>query len=45
MTFSFDDKNLSEDPFALGMKIYWDKRKGVLRLSQRAYLENGSKEI
>ena len=45
MTSSFDKQNLSEDPFALGMEIHLDKRKGVLRLSQRAYLEKGSKEI
>ena len=34
MTSSFDKKNLSEEPFALEMKIHWDKRKGVLRLWQ-----------
>jgi len=45
MTFIFYKKNLGEDPFALGMEIHWDKRKGVLELSQRAYLEKGSKEI
>ena len=45
MTFSFDKKNLSEDPFALGMKIHWDKRKGVLGLSQKAYLRKDSKEL
>ena len=28
MTSSFDKKNLSEDPFALEMKIHWDKSKG-----------------
>ena len=45
MIFIFYKKNLGEDPFALGMKIHWDKRKGVLEISQRAYLEKGSKEI
>ena len=45
MTFSFDKKNLSEDPFALGMKIHWDKRKGVLRLSRKAYLRKNYKEV
>ena len=45
MTSSFDKNNLGEDPFALEIEIYWDKRKGVLGLSQRAYLEKGSKEI
>ena len=28
MTFSFDKKNLSEDPFTLEMEIHWDKSKG-----------------
>ena len=37
MTFIFYKKNFGEDPFALGMEIHWDKRKGVLELSQRAY--------
>jgi len=45
MTFIFYKKIFGEDPFALGMEIHWDKRKGVLELSQRAYLEKGSKEI
>ena len=44
MTSSFDKKNLSEDLFSLGMEIHWDKRKGVLWLSQRAYLQKNSKE-
>ena len=45
MTSSFDKKNLSEDPFALEMETHWDKEKGVLGISQRAYLEKNSKEI
>jgi hypothetical protein len=45
MTSSFDKQNLGEDPFALRMEIHWDKRKGILELSQRAYLEKSSKEI
>ena len=45
MTSNFDKKNLGEYPFALGMEIHWDKRKGVLGLSQRVYLEKSSKEI
>ena len=28
MTYSFEKNNLVEDPFALGMEIYWDKKKG-----------------
>ena len=35
--YFFYKKNLGEDSFALGMEIHWDKRKGVLELSQRAY--------
>jgi hypothetical protein len=45
MTSSFDKNNLSEDLFALGMEIHWNKRKRVFGLLQRAYLEKGSKEI
>ena len=45
MTFSFDKKNLSEDPFAPEMETHSDKGKGVLGISQRAYLEKNSKEI
>jgi hypothetical protein len=45
MTSNFDKNDLGEDPFALGMEIHWDKRKRVFGLSQRAYLEKGSKEI
>ena len=45
MTSSFDKQNLGEDPFALRTEIHWDKRKGVLELSQRAYLEKSSKKI
>ena len=44
-TSNFDKKkNLGEYPFDLGMEIHWDKRKGVLWLSQRAYLQKNSKE-
>ena len=35
MANSFEKTNLIEDPFALGMEIYWDKIKGVLGLSQK----------
>ena len=44
MTSNFDKKNLGEYSFALEMEIHWDKRKGVLGLSQRAYLQKDSKE-
>ena len=39
MTSSFDKRNLGEDPFGPGMEIHWDKRKGVLGISQRACLK------
>ena len=45
MTSSFDKRNLGEDPFGQGMEIYWDKRKGVFGISQRAYLKKSSKNI
>ena len=45
MTSNFDKKNLGEYSFALEMEIHWDKRKGVLELSQRVYLEKNFKEI
>ena len=34
ITSSFDKNNLGEESFALGKKIHWDKRKGVLGISQ-----------
>ena len=43
LTSSFDKNNLGKESFALGKKIHRDKRKGVSGLSQRAYLEKGSK--
>ena len=39
LSSNFDMKNLGEASFVLGIKIHWDRRKGVLRLSQKAYLE------
>jgi hypothetical protein len=33
-------KDLSEASFILGIEIYRDRRKGVLELSQKTYLEN-----
>lgn len=40
-----DNSNLSEGLFAQRMEIHRDKRRGVLGLSQKAYLEKDSKEI
>ena len=45
VTSSHDNSNLSEGLFAQRMEIHRDKRRGVLGLSQKAYLEKESKEI
>jgi hypothetical protein len=37
---NFDMKDLCEALFILGIEIHRDRRKGVLGLSQKAYLEN-----
>jgi hypothetical protein len=39
MFSNFDMKDLGEALFVLGIEIHRDRRKGVLRLSQKAYLE------
>jgi hypothetical protein len=36
---------LNEASFVQGIEVYWDKSKGVLGFSQRAYLEKNSKEV
>ena len=38
MTSNFDKKNLGEYPFALGMEIYWDKRKRGIRTIAKSVL-------
>jgi hypothetical protein len=38
-------KDLSEASFVIGIEIHRDRRKGVLELSHKTYLEKGSKEI
>jgi hypothetical protein len=40
LSSNFDMKDLSEASFILGIEIYRDRRKGVLELSQKTYLEN-----
>jgi hypothetical protein len=40
LSYNFDMKDLGETSFILGIEIHRDKRKRVLRLSQKAYLEN-----
>jgi hypothetical protein len=39
LSSNFDMKDLDEASFILGIKIHRDRRKGVLELSQKAYLE------
>ena len=39
LSSNFDMKDLGEASFVLGIKIYRDRRKGILGLSQKAYLE------
>jgi hypothetical protein len=39
LSSKFDMKDLGEASFVLGIKIHRDRRKGVLRLSQKAYIE------
>jgi hypothetical protein len=39
LSSNFDMKDLDEASFILGIEIHWDRRKGVLGLSQKTYLE------
>ena len=45
LSLNFDMKDLGEASFILEIEIHRDRRKRVLGLSQKAYLEKGSKEI
>jgi hypothetical protein len=45
LSSNFDMKDLGEASFILGIKIHRDRRKGVLRLSQKAYLEKVLKKF
>jgi hypothetical protein len=45
LSLNFDMKDLGEASFVLGIEIHRDRRKGVLRLSQKAYLEKILKKI
>jgi hypothetical protein len=45
LSSNFDMKDLGEASFVLGIEIYQDRRNRVLKLSENAYLEKGSKEI
>jgi hypothetical protein len=39
LSSKFDMKDLGEASFVLGIKIHRDRNKGVLGLSQKAYIE------
>jgi hypothetical protein len=45
LSSNFDMKDLGEASFALGIEIYRDRRKGVLGLSQKAYIEKVLKKF
>jgi hypothetical protein len=45
LSSNFDTKDLGEASFILGIEIHRDRRKGVLRLSQKGILRKGSKEV
>jgi hypothetical protein len=45
LSSNFDMKDLSEASFIIGIEIHRDRRKEVLGLSQKTYLEKSSKEI
>jgi hypothetical protein len=45
LSLNFDMKDLGEASFVLGIEIHQDRRKGVLGLSQNAYLENVLKKF
>jgi hypothetical protein len=45
LSSNFDTKDLGEASFVLGIEIHRDRRKGVLELSQKAYLENVLKKF
>ena len=45
LSSNFDMKDLDEASFVLGIEIHRDRRKGVLGLSQKAYLEKVLKNM
>jgi hypothetical protein len=45
LSSNFDMKDLGEASFVLGIEIHRDRRKGVLGLSQKAYLEKVLKKF
>jgi hypothetical protein len=45
LSSNFDMKDLGETPFILGIEIHRDRSKGVLGLSQKAYIETVLKKF
>jgi hypothetical protein len=45
LSSNFDMKDLGETSFVIGIEIHRNRRKGVLGLSQKAYLENVLKKF
>jgi hypothetical protein len=45
LSSNFDTKDLGEASFVLGIEIHRDRRKGVLGLSQKSYLEKVLKKF
>jgi hypothetical protein len=45
LSLNFDMKDLGEASFVPGIEIHRDRRKGLLRLSQKAYLEKVLKKF
>ena len=45
LSSNFDTKDLSEASFVLGIEIHRDRSKGVLELSQNAYIEKVLKKF
>jgi hypothetical protein len=45
LSSNFDMKDLDETSFVLGIEIHQDRRKGVLELSQKTYLEKVLKKL
>jgi hypothetical protein len=45
LSLNFDMKDLSEASFILGIEIHRDRRKGVLTLSPKTYLEKVLKKF
>jgi hypothetical protein len=41
----FDMKDLGEASYVLGIEIHWDRRKGVLGLSQKSYIDKVLKKF